>query len=95
MPKALALLQGNRNLSLTERGISALVGLGLAAAGTRPRPNPLLNVLALAGGSYLALRAATGYCPVKQALRSIAPPRLRPVPVKVRGGSRRFRAARI
>jgi uncharacterized membrane protein len=53
------------HLSMTERGVSLALGLGLAAAGARPRPNPLLNVLALAAGSYLAYRGATGYCPVK------------------------------
>jgi threonine/homoserine/homoserine lactone efflux protein len=45
-----------------------LVGLGLAAAAAKPRPNPLLNVLALAGGSYLAWRGYVGNCPVKAAL---------------------------
>ncbi len=59
---------GDTNLSLTERGVSLVLGLGLAAAGAKPRPNPLLNVLALLGGSYLALRGATGHCPVKAAL---------------------------
>jgi hypothetical protein len=40
----------------------------LAAAGAKPRPNILLNVAALAAGSYLAYRGATGQCPVKRAL---------------------------
>jgi len=59
---------GEPNLSYTERGVSLVLGLGIAAAGAQPRPNPLLNVLALLGGSYLALRGATGRCPIKAAL---------------------------
>jgi len=61
-------LHGEPNLSWTERAISVAAGLGLAAAAAKPRPNPLLNVLALAAGSYLAYRGATGYCPMKAAL---------------------------
>jgi threonine/homoserine/homoserine lactone efflux protein len=57
-----------RNLSMTERAIYVAVGLGMAAAGAKPRPNPLLNVLALAGGAYLAWTGYTGACPVKAAL---------------------------
>ncbi|MDB5595204.1 MAG: hypothetical protein JWM36_2165 [Hyphomicrobiales bacterium] len=56
------------NLSTGERIVYVLGGLGLAAAAAKPRPNPLLNVLALAAGSYLAWRGANGYCPVKAAL---------------------------
>ncbi|MDB5649032.1 MAG: hypothetical protein JWL62_552 [Hyphomicrobiales bacterium] len=56
------------NLSTGERIAYVLGGLGLAAAAAKPRPNPLLNVLALAAGSYLAWRGAEGYCPVKAAL---------------------------
>jgi uncharacterized membrane protein len=59
---------GEPNLSYTERGVSLVLGLGMAAAGAQPRPNPLLNVLALLGGSYLALRGAPGHCPIKAAL---------------------------
>ncbi len=61
-------LTGSPHLSMTERGVSLALGLGLAAVGAKPRPNPLLNVLALAAGSYLAYRGATGHCPVKAAL---------------------------
>ena len=61
-------MQGDPNLSWTERGISIAIGLGLAAAAAKPRPNPVLNVLALAAGSYLAYRGAVGRCPVKAAL---------------------------
>jgi uncharacterized membrane protein len=62
------LFGGETNLSFKERGISLALGLGLAAAGVKPRPNPFLNVLALAGGAYLALRGASGHCPIKAAL---------------------------
>ncbi len=63
-----SMTRGSAELSMTERGISLVAGLALAAAGARPRPNPLLNVLALGAGSYLAYRGATGYCPLKAAL---------------------------
>lgn len=63
-----SLLDGEPNLSTTERGIYMLAGLGLAAAAAKPRPNPLLNILALAGGSYLAWRGYAGNCPIKAAL---------------------------
>jgi threonine/homoserine/homoserine lactone efflux protein len=63
-----AVFPAERNLSMTERAIYVALGLGLAAAGTKPRPNPLLNVLALAGGSYLAWTGYNGACPVKAAL---------------------------
>ena len=55
-------------LTPIERTIYIVAGLGLAAAGAKPRPNPLLNVIALAGGSYLAWRGYVGTCPVKAAL---------------------------
>jgi uncharacterized membrane protein len=61
---------GDTNLTMTERGISVAIGLGLAAAAAQPRPNPVLNVLALVGGGYLALRGASGHCPIKAALGS-------------------------
>jgi threonine/homoserine/homoserine lactone efflux protein len=66
--KAGSLMNGEPNLSTTERGAYMLAGLGLAAAAAKPRPNPLLNILALAGGSYLAWRGYVGQCPVKAAL---------------------------
>jgi uncharacterized membrane protein len=68
MPNALSIFQGPQNLSAQERAISVILGLGLAAAGTKPRPNPILNIAALLGGAYLAVRGATGRCPIKQAL---------------------------
>lgn len=66
--RAGSLMNGQPNLSTTERGAYMLAGLGLAAAAAKPRPNPLLNILALAGGSYLAWRGYVGQCPVKAAL---------------------------
>lgn len=55
-------------MSTSERAASVVAGLMLAAAGAKPRPNKLLNVAALAAGSYLAYRGATGHCPIKGAL---------------------------
>jgi threonine/homoserine/homoserine lactone efflux protein len=56
------------NLTGPQRAIYMLAGLGLAAAGVKPRPNPLLNLLALGSGAYLAWRGLEGSCPVKAAL---------------------------
>lgn len=55
-------------LSFGERAVSVLIGLGLAAAATKPRPNRALTVAALLAGSYLAYRGASGTCPIKAAL---------------------------
>jgi hypothetical protein len=66
--RAGSLMNGEPNLSATERGLYMLGGLGLAAAAAKPRPNPVLNVLALAGGAYLAWRGYVGNCPVKAAV---------------------------
>ncbi len=63
-----SLMNGEPNLSTTERSLYMVAGLGLAAAAAKPRPNPLLNILALAGGSYLAWRGYVGQCPIKAAL---------------------------
>jgi hypothetical protein len=68
MSASIPFFEGSSNLSFTERAVSVALGLGLAAAATKPRPNPLLNVAALIGGGYLALRGASGRCPIKQAL---------------------------
>ena len=57
-----------KNLSLGERAAYIATGLSLAAAAAKPRPNPLLNVGALAAGSYLAWSGAQGRCPVKRLL---------------------------
>ena len=54
-----------QNVGMPERSLSVVAGLAIAAAAARPRPNPLLNIAALAIGSYLAYRGATGYCPIK------------------------------
>jgi uncharacterized membrane protein len=57
---------GEKNLSFTERGASVVFGLVLAAAG--------LNVKGAAGalmgiaGGALALRGASGHCPIKAAI---------------------------
>jgi uncharacterized membrane protein len=76
MPNTMTLFEGAPNLSFQERAISVVAGLGLAAAGAKPRPNPLLNVVALLGGAYLAYRGATGHCLVKAALGSNDNPRI-------------------
>ncbi len=55
-------------MSTGERTASVLAGLFLAAVAIRPRPNRLLSVLALATGSYLAYRGATGSCPLSEAI---------------------------
>jgi len=72
------LFGGEPNLSTAQRAIYIALGLGMAAAGAQPRPNPLLNVLALAGGSYLAWSGYQGRCPVKAALidrqKELSPP---------------------
>ncbi len=53
------------NLSMTERAVSVALGLGLAAAAAQPRPNLWLSFGALVVGVGLAVRGATGHCPVK------------------------------
>jgi hypothetical protein len=65
---SLSLFEGERNLSFGERAAYMAAGLGIAAAGAKPRPNLLLNVLALAGGAMLAWAGYVGRCPVKAAL---------------------------
>lgn len=55
-------------LTTGERSAYAVAGLVLAAAAAKPRPNVLLNILALGAGAYLAWRGAEGTCPVKAAL---------------------------
>jgi len=59
---------GEKNMSFTERAISTLIGFGLMAAAVQPRPNKVLSLLALLGGAGLAIRGATGHCPVKASL---------------------------
>jgi uncharacterized membrane protein len=65
MASEIPLFEGPPNLSFTERAISVVGGLALAAAAAKPRPNPLLNIAALLAGSYLAIRGATGHDPIK------------------------------
>ena len=67
---AQSLVAGPSNLSVGERTFSAVAGLMLAAAAAKPRPNHLLSLLALGAGVALALRAASGHCPVKAALEA-------------------------
>jgi uncharacterized membrane protein len=65
---ALDIFNGDRNISTTERALSVVGGLGLAAVAAKPRPNMLLSLLALVAGSALAIRGATGHCSVKALL---------------------------
>lgn len=60
------------HLSSGERALSVLVGLGLTSMAAQPRPNVFLSMLALATGSYLAYRGATGYCVIKASLNDSA-----------------------
>lgn len=56
------------NLTTTERAVSVVLGLSLAAAAAQPRPNKLLSLAALVAGAALAIRGATGHCSMKAAL---------------------------
>jgi hypothetical protein len=60
--------EGPTNLSVGERAFYVAAGLGLAAAGARPRPNPLLNILAISAGAYMAWSGYMGRCPAKAVL---------------------------
>lgn len=62
------LFEGEQNLSTTERAVSVVLGLGIAAAAAQPRPNKWLSLAALIAGSLLAIRGATGHCAVKAAM---------------------------
>lgn len=53
------------NLTTTERAVSVVIGLGLAAAAVQPRPNKLLSLAALIAGAAMAIRGATGHCSMK------------------------------
>jgi hypothetical protein len=59
---------GPANLTMGERAFYMAAGLGLAAAGAQPRPNPLLNILAISAGAYLAWSGYRGRCPAKAVL---------------------------
>ena len=70
-----AFFEGAKNVSLGERAVSVVLGLGLAGTAVKPHPQPIWNVLALVAGGYLALRGVTGHCPIKAALaEDDAPP---------------------
>ncbi len=71
-----AIFTGEHNLSMKERALSVVLGLGLAGTAIKPHPNPLWNLVGLLGGGYLALRGATGHCPIKAAISGApeAPP---------------------
>lgn len=56
------------HLSSGERVLSVLLGLGLTSVAAQPRSNIFVSMLALATGSYLAYRGATGYCVIKASL---------------------------
>ena len=60
------------HLSWGERLLSVLLGLGLTTVAAQPRSNVFASMLALATGSYLAYRGATGYCIVKASLNEQA-----------------------
>ena len=60
---AKTVFSGEPNLSFTERAVSVVGGLALAAVGAQPRPNKLLSLAAIVVGSALAIRGATGHCP--------------------------------
>lgn len=68
------LFSGQPNLSLTERTLSVVGGLALAAVGAQPRPNVVLSFAAVILGSALAIRGATGHCPAKSLLGKDAEP---------------------
>jgi len=55
MENLTSLFQGQPNLTGGERMVYVVGGLGLAAAGAQPRPNPLLNVITLAGKTPAAV----------------------------------------
>ena len=65
-PMIPSLFEGEANLTTTERAVSVVLGLGIAAAAAQPRPNKFLSLAALIIGAGLAIRGATGHCPVKQ-----------------------------
>ena len=68
LDEAKHLFSTETNLSTTERTLSIVGGLVLAAVGAQPRPNKILSLIAVVAGSALAIRGATGHCAVKAAL---------------------------
>lgn len=65
LEEAQHLFSGEQNLSLTERTLSVVGGLALAAIAAKPRPNKVLSLIALVAGAALAIRGASGHCAVK------------------------------
>ena len=61
------------HLSSGERLLSVLAGLALTSVAAQPRSNVFFSMLALASGSYLAYRGATGFCMVKASLNDEYP----------------------
>ncbi len=68
MPNRSISSHNSGELSPTERTLSVAGGLVLAAVAAQPRPNVVLSILALAAGSFLAYRGATGTCPIRSAM---------------------------
>ena len=68
LDEAKHLFSGDQNLSLTERSLSIVGGLALAAVAAKPRPNKLLSLVALVAGAALAIRGASGHCAMKAAI---------------------------
>ncbi|KQP59182.1 hypothetical protein ASG40_16515 [Methylobacterium sp. Leaf399] len=66
------IFNGERNLTTTERAVSVVLGLGIAAAAAQPRPNKWLSLAALIVGAGLAMRGATGHCAIKSVTRQAA-----------------------
>lgn len=69
-PMIPSVFEGEPNLTTTERAVSVVLGLGIAAAAAQPRPNKWLSLAALVVGAGLAIRGATGHCPAKSMTRS-------------------------
>ena len=65
LDEAKHLFSANQNLSMTERSLSVVGGLALAAIAAKPRPNMWLSLAMLVAGSALAIRGASGHCAVK------------------------------
>ncbi len=65
LDEAKHLFSGDQNLSMTERSLSVVGGLALAAIAAKPRPNKVLSLIALVAGAALAIRGASGHCSVK------------------------------
>lgn len=68
LDEAKHLFSGDANLSLTERSLSVVGGLALAAVAAKPRPNKVLSLIVLVAGVALAIRGASGHCAMKAAL---------------------------